>query len=226
MKEFKIRASGAGQIMTNPRSKSETLSKTTQTYCQDWVKEQLYNRRKEFTSKYTDKGIIVEDNSIDTYAEFKGIPMLLKNEKYYEDDFFTGTPDIVLPKLVVDIKSSWNAFTFPLFETEVESNYFLQAQIYMHLTGVHKFELAYILSDTPQLQIEREAFWHCQRTGYEYSEAILSEFKAKMTYTDVSVNLRIKTYQIEYDEAKIVELIERVKLCRQYITELLISNNL
>ena len=39
--EFKIRASCAGLIMTNPRSKSETLSKTCITYLEIWVKEQI-----------------------------------------------------------------------------------------------------------------------------------------------------------------------------------------
>ena len=41
MKEFKIRCSAIGKIMTNPRSKTETLSKTTKTYLEEWSKEQI-----------------------------------------------------------------------------------------------------------------------------------------------------------------------------------------
>ena len=149
MKEFKIRASAAGQIMTNPRSKSDLLSKTAQTHCQDWLMEQLYNRKKEFTNKYVQKGLIVEDNAIDMYAEHKGHDILLKNEDYFSDDFMQGTPDIILPELIVDVKSVWSPFTMPLFDDTPPVGYELQAQVYMHLTKRKHFELAYCLIDTP-----------------------------------------------------------------------------
>ena len=223
MKEFKIRASAASQIMTNPRSKSDLLSKTTESYCQDWLKEQIYNRRKEFSSKYTDKGNIVEDNSIDLYAEFAGYPMLLKNEQNFNDDFMTGTPDILLDDKVIDIKSSWDAFTFPLFDTEVPSAYYWQAQVYMHLTGRKQFTLAYCLSDTPEHIIEKEAYYYCNRTGYDFDEKILNEFISKMTYSDVDIKLRIKTFEISYNQDDIDRLIERVKECRTYIQSIKIK---
>ena len=63
MKEFKIRCSAIGKIMTNARSKTETLSKTTKTYLEEWSKEQIYKRKKEVFSKYIDKG-----NAVDNYV--------------------------------------------------------------------------------------------------------------------------------------------------------------
>ena len=77
------------------------LSETVKSYCEDWLKSQLYNRKLEFTSKYTEKGLIVEDNSIDFISEKLGLGLLFKNEKYYENDYLTGTDDIEIPDLVI-----------------------------------------------------------------------------------------------------------------------------
>ena len=61
---LKIRCSSIGKIMTNSRSKTETLSKTTKTYLQELAIEEMYGKRKEFSSRYTDKGNQVEDEGI------------------------------------------------------------------------------------------------------------------------------------------------------------------
>ena len=37
MEQFKIRASGCGQIMTNAKKAGELLSKTTKTYVDAWL---------------------------------------------------------------------------------------------------------------------------------------------------------------------------------------------
>jgi hypothetical protein len=219
MKEFKIRASACGEIMTNARSKTETLSKTAQTYCQTWVKEQLYDRQKRVVSKYMDKGNIVEDNAIDLYAEIVGLPILLKNEQYFEDNFMSGTPDIILQDKVVDVKSSWDCFTFPLFDPDPPDNYFYQGQVYMHLTGIHRFHLAYCLIDTPEHLIEQEAYSHCRRTGESFEE-VIDDFTDNMTYSGLENDLRIKVYSFEYDAAVIERIRDRVIECRKYIETL------
>ena len=192
--EFKIRASGAGAIMTNPRSKSETLGKTCITYLETWVKEQIYNRRKEVTTKYMVKGLIAEDNSLDMVAKNVGVALLLKNEKHFEDNFMTGTPDAVLKDCVIDVKSSWDAFTFPLFATEIpEKAYYLQLQVYMALTKKKRSKLVYTLIDTPAHLIQKEAYWYSRDNGYgELTEEMLEELTKRMTYGDVPENLKYK----------------------------------
>jgi hypothetical protein len=221
MNDFKIRASAASQIMTNARSKKETLSKTAQTYCQDWATEQLYGRRKEFSSKYTDKGNIVEQDAADFYAEQRGYSMLIINTDHYTNSKMMGTPDLILKDKIIDIKSSWSAYTFPLFETEPPAAYYWQAQVYMHLLGIHNFDLAYLLMDTPRHLIERECFWHCQKNGIEYNDTIQQQFTDKMTFGGIAPELRIKTFNIAYDASKIELLEQRVDECRIYINELL-----
>lgn len=201
---------------TNP-----VLPKTLTSYCDTWIKEQLYSRRKEFRSKYTDKGNIVEDNSLDFIGEQIG-EILVKNEESFEDEYKTGTPDALPVGLVVDAKSSWDCFTFPLFMEEPDPDYYGQGQVYMDLTGVHKYKLCYTLMDTPDHLIEREAAYYLRENGYgflEDNEDILQEFKDKMTYGEIPDELRIKVFDFEYDPEYIKELHKRVELCRGYINE-------
>jgi len=222
MKEFKIRCSAIGQIMTNSRSKSEKLSKTTQSYLQTWFKEQLYNRRKQFSSKYTDKGNIMEDNSLDFIAEQLNYGMLLKNEDNFSNDFMTGTPDVILNDHIIDVKNSWDNFTFPLFEKEIPNkDYFYQAQGYMKLTGLDSFKLIYVLSDTPINLIESESRKYCYANGYEPNdEDVLNEFIERMTYKDIDAKYKIKVFEIQSCDETIKAIEERVVECRNYINQL------
>ncbi len=217
MKEFKIRASACGSIMGK-----KGLGQTGLTYCETWLKEQLYSRKKEFSNKYTQKGNIVEDNSLDYIAEQLGFGMLLKNERHYENEFMTGTPDVVLKNLIIDVKNSWDAFTFPLFSDEVPNDsYYYQAQCYMELTGIDHFKLVYVLSDTPDHLIFREAKKYCYENGFdELDQDIYDEFFNKMTYSDVPDSLKIKVFDIEKNETVIELIKQRVIECRQHISKI------
>ena len=199
MRDFKIRASASGKLMTSPRSKSEVLSKTTTTYLQDWVKEEVYGLKKSISSKYLDKGNAVEDDAIDYAAKELGWLFASKNDEHFEDEFFCGTPDVILEDKIIDIKSSWDCFTFPLFEDEIPNkDYFYQLQVYMHLTGKKMAELVYVLMNTPE--------------GIGYDEAF--------DYSHLSSNYRIKSFAIDYDEEVIEQLREAVLNSRDYIVEI------
>ena len=52
---FLCRASGAGSLMTEPKKKTDTLSKTTITFLNDWMKEQIYGYRKNISTKQMEK---------------------------------------------------------------------------------------------------------------------------------------------------------------------------
>jgi len=232
MKEFKIRGSACGQIMTNPRAKKDIeagiLSKTTKTYCETWLKEQLYNRKKEFSNKYTEKGIITEDNSIDFVSEQLGIGLLMKNEKHLDNHIMTGTPDVILKDLIIDVKNSWDNFTFPLFETEIPNkDYYWQAQCYLYLTGKSDYKLIYILSDTPTHLIEKEAYYWCKNNGYEELNLdVYKQFIRKMTYSDIDDKLKIKIFDIKRNDEDIAKIELRVLECREYINQLIETNDI
>jgi hypothetical protein len=193
---FKIRASASGKIMTNARSKSELLSETTKTYVKEWLIEKIYGIRKEIKSKYLTKGLKLEDTAIDKAIEWLDLPFTLKNEKFFEDDFFCGTPDLIVDNVVYDIKCSWDAFTFPLFENEIPNkDYFYQLQVYMHLTGCRKAVLTYVLLNTPE------------ELTYE----------DKHNYDNMDKKYRIKTFEIDYSEEVIADLQQRVTNIREYL---------
>ena len=201
MKDFKIRASSAGQIMTNARSKSETLSQTTKTYLQEWVKEQIYGVRKVIENKYLRKGLHCEEDSIQVYALAGDLDFAIKNSKNYANDYLTGTPDLIIEDKVVDIKTSWDCFTFPLFEEEIPNkDYYWQLQVYMDLLGLDKAELAYVLVNTPEM--------------LQYDEIDSTD------YTSFDLKYRVKHFEIQRNQEDIERLYERVKECREYIAQI------
>lgn len=199
MKEFKIRASASGKLMVNPRTKSETLSETTKSYVQEWAKEHIYGIKNEIKSKYITKGLNLEDTAIDKAIEWLDLPFALKNESFFEDDFFTGTPDLIVDGVVYDIKCSFSPFSFPLFDKEIPTkDYFYQLQVYMHLTKLKKAVLTYVLLETPP--------------ELNYGEI--------QDYSNVSKDFRIKTFEVDYDSEIIEDLKNRIINVRNYINTL------
>lgn len=192
---FKCRASAGGLLMTNPRNKTEILSETTKNYLHDWIKEIIYGQKKQIDSKYISKGIEYEDMAIDKAIEWLDLPFTVKNKKKFEDDFFTGEPDLLLDDTVVDIKNSWDCWTFPLFENEIPTKgYYYQLQIYMHLTGLKKAKLVYVLLNTPE-----------------------TKYTTEIDYSNVDTKYRIKCYDFEYDSEAIEQIKKRVIESRDYI---------
>jgi len=196
---FKCRASALGKLMTNPRSKSETLSQTTKSYLEEWVKEQIYGVKKQINSKYLQKGLALEDQAIEFYSVVMEKDFMIKNLDKFEDDFFTGTPDCMHEGVVYDFKTSWDCFTFPLFDQEPDMGYYYQLQVYMHLTGLRKAKLVYTLQDTPDF--------------LTYEEPV--------SYAHVEDKYRVKEFYIEYDPMVIETAKARITECRDYVKELL-----
>ena len=200
MKDFKIRASACGKIMG-----IKGLGKTGQSYCQEWLKEQIYGRKKKFGNKYTEKGLVMEDDSIDFIAEHLGYGMLLKNEEYFENDYCTGTPDIILPDHLIDVKNSYDCFTFPMWYVAVPNkDYYWQAQVYM-----------WMLMDTPEHLIEKE-FQYNNDMELDYDE-----FREDYLYNHIKPKYRIKSFDIKRNDSDIELIKERVEECRKYIKTLL-----
>ena len=192
---FKIRASASGKLMTKSRSKDGALSKTALSYVQDWYKEQIYGVKKNIDNKYLRKGISVEDNAIDYAATELGWLFAEKNEEYFEDSHFCGTPDVILDDTIIDIKSSWDCFTFPLFEDEIPNkDYYYQLQAYMALTGLKKAQLVYVLMDTPE-SIERDA----------------------VSYESVESKYRIKIFDVDYDDEVVESMRDKVQYVRDNV---------
>lgn len=197
------------------------LPQGAKTYCKDWLKGQMYNRRKEISAKYTLKGNDVEDESIAYMADQLDYGMLFKNEQEFHNDFMQGSPDVILSDLIIDAKNSWDWTTFPLFETEIPNqDYYWQGQVYMELVGIKNYRLVYTLIDTPVYLIEREFNSYCWMHNLELDDDLYDEFVKKMTYPDVDDSLKIKYFDFEYNEQDVKDIYQRVEMCRDYIITL------
>lgn len=216
------------------------------TYCEKWIKEQLYDRRKNFANKYLEKGISCEEESIKYAAEQLGWGDVAKNEEWFSDDWMEGTPDVitelferslamsndVIEKLiptVIDMKNVWDCFTMPLFETIIPTPaYETQLQVYMHLvTEEYKVEfndaiLCYALMDAPLDVMKKEMRRLSWDEGHQglITDEISQRVHREMTYSNLGPELRLKTYSVTRNPAVIQELKIRVEMCRKYIDQL------
>lgn len=205
------------------RDAKPNLQEGAKTYCQNWLKEQIYNKRKEFSNKYTEKGILCEPAAIEMIAERIGYGFISKNEQHYENEYITGTPDVVIADIIEEAKSSWSIFTFPLFPAVIpDKDYPLQVTGYMALTGRRKAAVNYCLIDAPSELIDAEAWRQARKLGMSEMDAELyDEVCAKMTYTDVPIELKHRRFEFDYDENVVTAIYEHVKLCRIYIQSLI-----
>ena len=220
---MKIRASSIGKIMTNPKTKGESLSQTTKTYLQELAVEEVYNIRKEFSSRYTDKGNEVEELSIALCNDVLGLGFIYKNEEHYSNDWITGTPDVNTNEILLDVKSSWDATTFPFFDTELKNkDYFYQLQGYMWLVGKTDALLCYCLIDTPlqivEDEIRRE---HWKASLIEESLDLRAFVQAKHTFGHIPKEKRVKTFRIAKDDEVIESIKTRIEECREYYNNLI-----
>jgi hypothetical protein len=204
--------------MTNPRKSGEVLSQTAKTYVQDLVLEEKYGIRKEFSSRYTDKGNEVEDLSIALVNEVLNYKFIYKNDEHFNNEWLTGTPDVNTDEVLIDVKSSWDASTFPFFETEIPNkDYFYQLQGYMWLTGKTESVLAYCLIDTPLEMVEdevRRAHWKLHLI--DENTELRNEIESKHKFSHIPNIRRVKYWFIQRDEQVIEAIKERVELCREY----------
>lgn len=204
------------------------LPETMKSYCKQWLQEQVYNRGKHFANKYTEKGNIMEDDSIDFIAKMLDFGMLIKNNGQFENEYITGTPDILTNDCVIDAKNSWDFSTFPLLEDEPPTkDYVWQLQGYMDITNQENAKLCYVLSNTPDHLIDREARIFAMENGFEdLDAATYAEVFNRMNYDDVEDRLRIKTFEFKREQIAIDEIYERVELCRLYIESLVKKHKL
>lgn len=220
---MKIRCSAIGKIMTNPKTKAETLSQTTKTYLQELAVEEVYGIRKEFSSRYTDKGNEVEELSIALCNDVLNLGFIYKNEEHFTNDWITGTPDVNTNEILLDVKSSWDATTFPFFDIELTNkSYFYQMQGYMWLTDKDQSLLCYCLVDTPlqivEDEIRRE---HWKASLIEESLDLRQFVELKHIFTHIPKEKRLKTFKIERDDQVIEAIKTRIEECREYYNDLI-----
>jgi hypothetical protein len=231
-----FRCSSLGHIMTDPRSKSETLSETCKTHLIDVYVSNKYGRRTDVQNKYIEKGLMVEEDSITLYSRIKK-SFFKKNEEHLHNDFIQGTPDlftgleITEADSITDVKSSWDIFTFFRVHTQsLNKMYYWQLQGYMDLSGASKSTLAYCLINTPAPLINDEKRRLLYKMGItdefdsNYVEACAA-LEKNMIYDDIPISERLIEFTIERNEEDINKMHNRISDCRNYLSELEIKLN-
>lgn len=143
-----FRASALSSIMTDGKGKDE-LSVGAKTYVSKLAKEFVYGYDEKVTSKYMDKGIRMEDESIDLYNAVH-LSSHAKNAERKNNLWITGEADIVGDEKIIDIKSSWCLTTFPVLADQGEDKgYEWQLRAYMWLWNKPLADIAYCLVTTP-----------------------------------------------------------------------------
>lgn len=230
-----FRCSSLYNLMTEPLSKADKdaglLSKTSKTYLMEVYIREKYGRENNFGNKYTEKGILVEEDSIQLY-NLNNKKFYLKNERNLKNDFISGTPDlyagleIEAAEIIIDIKSSWDIFTFLKVHTEpINTAYWWQLQGYMALTDAKSSRLAYCLVNTPLHLIEdekRRLMYKMNCVTDETPEYIKAckELEKLMVYDDIPQQKRVIEFQIDRDEEAISKIYSKVSKAREYLCEL------
>ena len=146
---MKFRASQLGKLMTSSRTKGEALGQTAKSYIIQKAKEDFFEYKTELTNKYVLKGIHQEQDSIDLLNAVR-FENYKKYEHRAENEWLTGSCDIITEELIIDIKSSWSLETFPATNYELKdlSEYEWQGRAYMWLYDRPRFELCYVMVST------------------------------------------------------------------------------
>lgn len=221
-----MRASKSSLLLTEPKVKKDLISKTLESYLLEWHIQNKYGRKKDFSNRYTEKGLYNESKSLEIYNRVT-LSDYVSPFKYYEDDFFCGTPDSnVIKETGIDIKSSYDIFTFFNSVNDVLSKaYECQNQIYMHLTGAKKWKTVFVLENSPEFIIEREKRFLLNKFNADNMQEEQIELYHKMcenidknhNYDDIPESERSFEFEVEYDAEIIEKMKTKVELCRNIL---------
>lgn len=222
---YKFRCHTLPKLMTKPRKKTEVLSETTKTFLREVFIEEVYGRRKyDSANKYTRKGVIVETDSIELLEKYTG-ETYFKNNTELENDYIKGTPDTIVGNAkVIDIKSSWDMWTFAAADqASALKTYGWQVKGYRWLTDTNMGQLAFALANTPEDIIQGELYkMSFSMPELSTDEALTNEVRKNYIFDDLDITERVKVYEVPSDnfEAEIVELQNIIMAARDYLNHM------
>lgn len=226
--DYKFHPSTIVALMTEPRSKADIeaglLSETTKTYLQELWVEYVFGRSKEFNNKFVEKGNANEVLARSMVAERLDIHYITGNKQTLSNDFVIGTPDIILEDRVIDIKCSWDIFSFAKADG-YNDTYYMQLQCYMWLTGKTKAQLAYCLTDTPEFIITNEKNrmfykFDTNEQGQADFQMWEQKFEKLCNYNDIKSHAKVKIFTYEYNEGVIEKLKINIVKAREHMNSL------
>lgn len=223
---YKFHASSLGKIMTGSKDKDDPLGETCKGHLLEcWIKE-TYGREKDIANKYVEKGLAVEEDSITLYSRVKK-KFFLKNDQQLNNDFLVGTPDLIDGDTVIDIKSSWDIFTFhDCIRKPINKMYGWQLAAYVALMKKNSARLVYCLVNTPEnliIDAKRRLAWDMGVIDPDANELYqqgCAQIEREMIFDDIPIEKRYIEFTVDLDKYKVDEAYKKIKLCREFLSEL------
>ncbi len=228
--EIKFRASSWGNLLAESKTKGEIIGKTCAAELLKIYSQEVYGRKKDITVKQMDKGLQVEDDSIEIFSKVTG-DFYFKNDERLENEWFTGHPDIFKGDNILnaeelyDIKSSWELDTFlPKLLEAPDRGYAAQLNCYYSLTGAKSGGIAYCLVSAPHNIVESEKkslLWKMNVAtdlSPEYIKAS-AELEHLLTFDDIDYRERVIVVPVERDEELIQKMKDKVPVFRQWLAD-------
>ena len=225
-----IHCSSLSKITTEPRSKADKdaglLGETAKSHLIEVYTEQQYDYRRDNVNKYTNKGNLQEPKAIQVLSSFLGIPMV-KNETTIFNEYFVGTPDIILPdlKIIFDTKCCYDWITLldNVLDGLPEENK-RQIDGYLDILGWDTGYVAKILLDHPQEDIDREKYRLFTLGNYISDESpdflrLWAEKEKKMRFEQHPLSERILLFEVKKDEEYIEKARKKVEKSRIFMQE-------
>lgn len=206
------------------------LSKGAKTAVEKIFYEDKFSFRKQISSKYIQKGLLMEDRAIALVADHLGLSGIEKNEQHYSNEFVQGTPDAIArlgfgEGFQFDIKNVYYPEGLDGFTDELISLYEWQGKAYNWMLGFDHGFCVKILQNPPQEMLDAEVKTLWKEAGRAWYEEIPQAFIDDVKeYFDFEARLpledRIRIFKMETTKEDIQQMTDAVKLARVHYATL------
>lgn len=230
--EFILRASSVGDLMTGGRTKGAEWGDTSLGVIRKAVLLNKYGIDEYVTSKHMEKGILNESEGLSMYRSSVGGSFEIDAVKQrLMNNYCSGEPDLIHDGIVVDIKNSWSANSFPWWDEEIKNkSYLYQLQSYLWLSGLKSAKLVYTLTTTPEhiRMQEIQRLWfrlmdkpeNAIKEQFEVEEMASEIINKEMVFDHIPIRNRVKIFEVARDEEMIEAIQSRIELARVKYDEL------
>lgn len=203
----------------------------------------FWKRRKLLQNKYLEKGIMVEEDSLQLIGDVDG-DVYWKNDEQIENDYLQGMPDNITNR-VRDAKSNYDYFTFKNADMISLYSWQIKGYIWILLSMGREIErtgeLCYCLVNSPahRIEAERKSMWFAMgqpefdEERYVKSASQLernhifdiAKFKDENPHFDlvniqwrnVPKHMRVKKFEVTLEDKDIEDMTRRSKMAKKWL---------
>lgn len=195
------------------------LSKGAKTYVEDLFFGDKFDYQKRFTNKFVQKGNENESKSIVQLLKYLGLPIVVKNEKHFSNDYVKGTPDTIFQPLdfQLDMKNVFYPNGLDSFNDKLDHVYEWQAHCYNWLTEVNNGFVVKILTNPSEHILEKEAYILMKEAGIsQMTESFFEDVRELYNFERLPIEDRLKIYHVQTEQKHIEQMIDAVELARDH----------